>query len=57
MVEVTAVPELTVSFSEIVLLASSIERSELAMLTVRVSETVLVPSVAVKVMEYELVVS
>ena len=56
-VEVTAVPELTDSFSEMVLLASSIERSVLATLTVRVSETVLVPSVAVRVIEYEVVVS
>ena len=56
-VEVTAVPELTDSFSEMVLLASSIERSVLATLTVRVSETVLIPSVAVSVIEYEVVVS
>ena len=56
-VEVTAVPELTDSFSEMVLLASSIERSVLATLTIRVSETVLIPSVAVSVIEYEVVVS
>ena len=56
-VEVTAVPELTVSFSEMVLLASAIERSISATLTVNDWVVVVVPSVAVSVIEYEVVVS
>ena len=56
-VEVTAVPELTDSFSEMVLLASSIERSISATLTVNDWVVVVVPSVAVSVIEYEVVVS
>ena len=56
-VVVTEEPELAPSLIEIELLANCMDKSKSVMLTENVSVTVLVPSVAVKVMEYDEVVS